>query len=132
MTPAQAVGDVNGDGRADWVFSDEGSGFPEAGLIGSVYVIYGLGAEAAFRRGDANYDDKIEITDAVFVLRYLFSGGEAPACEDAADADDTGELEITDAVFLLGHLFLGGPAPLPPHPEPGEDPSGDALSCKGY
>ena len=64
-----------------------------------------------FLRGNANADDNTDLSDAVFILSYLFIGGAAPSCEDAADSDDNGALEITDAVYLLNFLFLGGPAP---------------------
>ncbi|MBI4603231.1 MAG: choice-of-anchor D domain-containing protein [Planctomycetes bacterium] len=82
-----------------------------------------------FRRGDANDSGRIDLSDAVFVLGWLFLGGAEPACRDAADADDSGKIEITDAVFLLGWLFLGGRPPPPPGPVCGPDPGDDALGC---
>lgn len=68
---------------------------------------------ASFVRGDANADGKINITDAIFVLNFLFLGGATPRCLDAADADDKSEraVNITDAIYLLNFLFLGGPSP---------------------
>jgi hypothetical protein len=66
-----------------------------------------------FLRGDSDADGSLSISDAVFVLNYLFLGRGEPNCHDAADADDSGDLNITDAVRLLGFLFLGG-GPLPP------------------
>jgi hypothetical protein len=52
-------------------------------------------------------------------------------CLDAGDGNDDGTLDITDAIFILAHLFLGGPAPPRPYPEPGDDPTPDALGCAG-
>ena len=63
---------------------------------GSVHVLFGLPPNVPFVRGDANGDGSIDITDAIFTLGFLFLGGGAPPCEDAADADDRGTLEITD------------------------------------
>ncbi|MBI4603918.1 MAG: hypothetical protein HY721_18335 [Planctomycetes bacterium] len=85
--------------------------------------------EPTFLRGDANFDLKVDISDAVFTLSYLFLGGAAPSCEDSADADDTGKLELTDAVFTLSFLF-GGPARAlpPPYPERGRDGRPDDLA----
>lgn len=87
-------------------------------------------AQSHFKRGDANNDSAINIGDAVFVLGFLFSGGAAPACSDAADVNDDGALNIADAVALLGFLFSGGAQP----PEPFDiwegDPTADALTCK--
>ena len=84
-----------------------------------------------FRRGDANDDGRVDISDSIFVLNHLFLGGETPPCRDAADADDNGALELTDGVFINSFLFLGGNAP----PAPGvavcaEDPTEDALGCR--
>lgn len=67
-----------------------------------------------FRRGDSDADGDGDLSDAVMVLGFLFQGGAAPACLDAADADDSGSVSITDPIFLLQHLFLGGPPPADP------------------
>ena len=55
----------------------------------------------AFLRGDASGDGEVVISDAIFALGYLFLGGDAPPCDDAADANDDGTLEITDAIYIL-------------------------------
>lgn len=39
---------------------------------------------AAFLRGDANASGKVDLSDAVFTLNWLFLGGLAPSCPDAA------------------------------------------------
>jgi hypothetical protein len=88
-------------------------------------TVAGLG----FRRGDADSDGKIDLTDAVAALLYLFAGGEAPACMDAADSDDSGAIEITDAITLLRRLFQGGAVLPGPYPDCGRDPTRDALGC---
>ncbi len=61
-------------------------------------------------RGDVNDDGAIDLSDAVFVLRHLFSGGEAP--RGPADVNGDGDVNIADPIYLLAHLFLGGPAPV--------------------
>ncbi len=76
-------------------------------------------------RGDANSDGSINLTDGVIPLLYLFSGGAAPACMDAADANDTGNIEITDAIIIFSWLFTGGAAPAPPSPTSPGYPAGD-------
>src|SRR5262245_17514076 len=117
-------GDLNGDGQTDFAFSEwdnRGSGG------GSAYVIYGPYGDKRFLRGDANRDGTVDISDAIFMLTYLFLGGAKPTCEDALDADDSGLLELTDAVYLLSHVFLGATAPPPPYPEPGLDRTADQL-----
>ncbi len=85
-----------------------------------------------FRRGDSNEDKALDLSDAVSTLEYLFRGGRAPACPDAADANDDGRLDLSDAVYTLNALFLGGPQPPAPGTDGcGPDPTEDELStCK--
>ncbi|MBN1443042.1 MAG: CotH kinase family protein [Planctomycetes bacterium] len=84
--------------------------------------------EPIFLRGDSNGDGGTDISDAVNTLNFLFLGSGKVDCPDAADTDDNGHVELTDAVRLLNYLFLSGPPPEPPYPDPGEDPTEDALA----
>jgi hypothetical protein len=68
-----------------------------------------LGTKAL--RADANDDGGIDISDALFILNWLFLGGPAPACPDAADANSDRRRDISDAAFVLAFLFTGGPPP---------------------
>ncbi len=87
-------------------------------------------AGGLFRRGDADGDGKLNITDPIFTLNFLFSGGRAPDCMKSADVDDSGVLNITDPIFSLSFQFLGGPQPKAPgHLTCGSDPTEDTLSC---
>ena len=126
-----APGDLNADGAPDFAFSEFGQ--PDgARPAGAVHVVFGIPPRVSFVRGDTNHDGGVDITDAISTLGFLFLGQRAPACEDAADADDRGTLEITDAVYILNYLFGGGPEPSPPHNAAGEDPTEDALGCRGF
>jgi hypothetical protein len=91
-----------------------------------------------FRRSDTNFDDSVNIADAIRLIGGLFGSSSPPApCDDvpyfqmdAADTNDDGEVDLSDAVYLLGHLFLGGPAPPAPYDDCGEDLTDDDLdSC---
>ncbi len=73
-----------------------------------------------FRRGEANVDGTLDLTDPITVLNFQFQGGPIPGCLDAADADDSGTLDLTDAIYSLNFQFLAGPMP----PEPGPDVCG--------
>jgi len=85
--------------------------------------------EPAFRRGDADATGRLDISDGIFTLNFLFTGGRTPPCFDSADADDNGKVEITDAIRVLGFLFIGGAEPPPPGPAScGADPTPDSLS----
>jgi hypothetical protein len=82
---------------------------------------------ARFRRGDADGSGKLDLTDAIFTLLYLFLGGRAPDCFDAADADDSGAIDLTDAIGSLQFQFLGGvilPDPGPVDCGPDTTPQG--------
>ena len=89
-------------------------------------------AGTVFRRGDADSDLSVELTDAVFVLNYLFLAGQAPGCMDSADMDDNSAIELSDAIYVLNYLFLGGRLPPAPFPDCGEDSSADELDCESY
>jgi hypothetical protein len=86
----------------------------------------------AFRRGDSNSSGRVDLSDAVNTLTYLFSGGVAVDCADAADANDDGELDLSDALTILDFLFRGAHPPHPPGPfRCGLDLTEDALSACG-
>jgi len=80
-----------------------------------------------FVRGDANIDGRVDVSDSVFTLDFLFLGGLPPSSRDAADSDDNGVHEITDAVYTLNFLFAGGLPPPAPYPRCGPDATADAL-----
>jgi hypothetical protein len=77
--------------------------------------------------GDANNDGEIDISDAVFLISYIYSGGAAPAdCNypfGMGDANGDGRVSVADAIFLIGYMFSGGPAPhcADGYQEPGHD-----------
>jgi hypothetical protein len=83
-----------------------------------------------FVRGDINRDNRIDLADPVTLLEYLFRRGEVPACRKAGDANDDGKLTITDPITLLQHLLGNEPGLPAPHPECGEDPRNDPLTCE--
>lgn len=61
--------------------------------------------------GDANGDAQVSITDAVYLINYIFGGGPAPVTPEAADANCDGTVSISDAVYIVNFIFGGGPAP---------------------
>jgi len=90
----------------------------------------GRGAAAqSFLRGDSNDSRVVDISDAVTTLNFLFLGGVAIPCLDAADANDDGRLDVSDPVSVLDFLYLGDAPPPEPYPECGTDSTADALDC---
>ena len=71
-----------------------------------------------FVHGDANQDNKISVSDVVYLINYLFKGGPAPQVMMAGDANgDTPEtcipkVSVSDVVYLINYLFKGGPFPV--------------------
>ena len=99
-----------------------------------VTIVVEAGTTPLFVRGDANADGGVNLSDGIFVLRYLFSGDELPEpeCVKSADVDDSGTLVISDAVYLLNYLFGRGAAPLKPFGDCGVDETEDSLTCAAY
>ena len=86
-----------------------------------------------FRRGDANGDAAIDITDAISILQASFLGRPFIPCRDAADLNDDSAVDITDPLLALEYLFLGTFVPASPGPiDCGPDPLGDGLGCLSY
>lgn len=65
----------------------------------------------ACKCGDADGSGAFSISDAVFLINYIFAGGPAPAPTCLGDADGSSAISISDAVYLINYIFAGGPAP---------------------
>ena len=61
--------------------------------------------------GDVDGNQIVTISDIVFLINYIFAGGQAPNPLNSADADCSGNVNISDAVFLINYIFVGGPSP---------------------
>ncbi len=83
LSPARIVSHYNG-----------GGGSPYCGLC-----------------GDADGSGGVNISDAVYLINYIFSGGPAPNPLLSGDADCSGTVNISDAVYLINYIFSGGAAP---------------------
>ncbi len=60
--------------------------------------------------GDVNFSGGIDVSDAVFLVNYIFAFGAAPV-PGTADMNCDGKVNITDAVYLINYIFIGGPQP---------------------
>jgi hypothetical protein len=67
------------------------------------------GASPAFRRGDPDGNGRINLSDALSILYFLFLRGTAPTCLETADTNDDGRLDPADGIAVLSWLFLRGP-----------------------
>jgi hypothetical protein len=65
-------------------------------------------------RGDVNVpggDGVVDIADVVFLLNYLFKGGDPPEPLIEGDTSCDGIVDLSDVIILLNYLFKGGPVP---------------------
>ena len=67
-----------------------------------------MAENTCFRRGDANTDGAVDVSDTVTTLRFLFVGDRDLNCQDAADANDDGLLDVADPIVVFRFLFLEG------------------------
>jgi len=96
--------------------------------VGTALLIF-TERDSPFVRGDANGDGRVDISDALRILLWLFAGSPSPPCLDAADFNDSESISVQDAVRGLAYLFQDGPPPEPPFPTCGLDPDGMRLDC---
>ena len=130
------VEDLNGDGDAldddevvRWLVDDGSALSTPSGLVLLQKDIVPPPPGKRFLRGDTTGDGKVDISDPIATLSYLFLGKVIETCLDALDADDSGQLNISDPIFCLNFLFSGGSPPLPPFPDVGVDPTSDSIDC---
>jgi hypothetical protein len=85
--------------------------------------------QTRFRRGDANSDGVLDISDPLAILQRLFLEGDGCFCTGVAfDSNDDDKVDISDAIQLLDFLFLGTSEDLPePFLQCGTDPTPGSL-----
>jgi len=87
-------------------------------MVAHVYSII----QCAWLVADANNNGTVDISDAVYLISYIFGGGAAPIPNaiGSGDADCSGAVDISDAVYLISYIFAGGGVP------------GATCDCKNY
>lgn len=61
--------------------------------------------------GDPSADHAVDISDAVYLIAYIFSGGPAPNPLASGNVNCDASVDISDAVYLIAYIFSGGAAP---------------------
>jgi len=61
--------------------------------------------------GDASGDGATNISDAVYIINYVFVGGDQPQPLDIADVNCDGAVNVSDAVWIINYIFVGGDEP---------------------
>ena len=66
-------------------------------------------------RGNVDGDpgDGIDISDLIYLVEYMFQGGDIPVCMAEANVDGVGlpEPDISDLIYLVSYMFQGGAPP---------------------
>jgi hypothetical protein len=61
--------------------------------------------------GDASGDENVNVSDAVYIINYVFIGGAAPDPFEAGDTNCDGNVNVSDAVWIINYVFVGGNIP---------------------
>ncbi len=61
--------------------------------------------------GDANSDGEVNISDAVYIINYVFLGGSAPNPMQSGDVNCDSSVNVSDAVYIINYIFINGSAP---------------------
>ena len=92
-------------------------------------------AVRAFVRCDVSGDGVLDVSDAVHMVRELFTGVALTTCREAGDCNGDRIRDISDVVFSLAFSFGSGSAPPMPFPEcgaAGSAAAGDTVDCEAY
>jgi hypothetical protein len=122
--PAQGVSNLRIDSLSvsTEIYDDSTGGISHVSLTGAngaksdpiSFTILDIEFGLSYICGDCNTDGVANITDAVYLITYIFGGGPSPDPLAAGDANCDGTANITDAVYLITYIFGGGPPPCDP------------------
>lgn len=63
--------------------------------------------------GDIDHaGDGMNISDLVWLVDFMFTGGPPPPVLEAADVNGSGAIDIADLVYVVDFMFNGGPPPV--------------------
>jgi len=67
------------------------------------------------RSGDTNGDCSINVSDAVYIINYVFiTGSPEPLPYLAGEVNCDGSVNVSDAVYIINYVFVSGPPPCVP------------------
>jgi CubicO group peptidase (beta-lactamase class C family) len=71
----------------------------------------GVGDACEYICGDASGDEAVNVSDAVYIINYVFVGGNPPNPFKAGDANCDNSVNVSDAVWIINYVFVGGNSP---------------------
>jgi hypothetical protein len=87
------------------------TGVDQGGHMGDAIVRASISCQA-YVSSDVNGDNSVNVSDAVYLINYVFTGGPEPLpvlMNGDANCDD--RVNVSDAVYLINYVFTGGPPP---------------------
>ncbi|MBD3218241.1 MAG: choice-of-anchor D domain-containing protein, partial [candidate division Zixibacteria bacterium] len=67
--------------------------------------------DVTYMCGDVTDDLTVNVSDAVYIINFVFIGGDPPVPYEAGDANCDGNVNVSDAVHVINYVFIGGNAP---------------------
>ena len=61
--------------------------------------------------GDVNNDSVINISDAIFLINYIFLGGATPIPLEAGEVNCDETVNMADVIYIINYVFRGGNPP---------------------
>jgi hypothetical protein len=108
----------------------DGGGAEAAPSVLSLEEFDLLTPDPLFLRGDVNWDESLDLSDAVATLCDVFLSDGAVDCSDAADFNDDGLVDISDPIGVLAALFIDASQMPPGALDLAADPTDDPLGCE--
>lgn len=96
--------------------TDETGGLPPAAILP---VFAGGHITVLPACGNLNGDASVNISDAIYLINYIFLGGDPPDPLECGNVNCDTKVNITDAVYIIMFVFSGGHEPC--------DPNGDGI-----
>ena len=83
-------------------------------VVRSSILLFAIGGSSGPACGDADASGTVDLSDAIFLIQYIFAGGPAPVPLNVGDFDCSGVVDVSDVVYLIQYIFVGGPPPCDP------------------
>ncbi len=61
--------------------------------------------------GDLTGDQTVNVTDAVYLLNYIYLDGDAPDNLEVADVNCDDKVNLVDIIYIINYVFRGGAVP---------------------
>ncbi len=97
---------------ADDAYYISGAGLDNSGHSGEGIVRSYISCSSGVVLGDVNGDGGLNVSDAVYLMNYIFTGGQPPQPYlSNGNVNCDGTVNVSDAVYIINYVFTGGPPP---------------------